>query len=158
MKKLVLFFHCLAVMLISGCVTTGAKFDNSVKVDSDKSALYLMRQSKFVGALICRPVIIDEVEKGCLTNGGFLRVDLEPGEHVITMPKVNRSDWFKELKVNGTFNPGKIYYLEWTGELVNLNVLPMGALTNVEGETQSMLIEHTESGALSILKGLRNSN
>lgn len=148
---------CISLLSLTGCATQGPKFVEPVTTAKDTSAIYLMRQSKFVGAMVCRPVLLDEIAVGCLQNGGFLRLQLAPGEHTLTMPKVNSSDWFKPTSLKGNFEAGKTYYAEWRGDLTTFLPIPNGAFTSVIGSAGAALVEYKESAALPILQNLYDS-
>ncbi|WP_198159530.1 DUF2846 domain-containing protein [Grimontia marina] len=148
----------LTLLTLSGCASKGAKFVAPAFTDEGTSSIYLMRQSSFVGAIICRPVLLDDINVGCLQNGGFLRVELSPGEHTLKMPKVNSTDWFEPAILKGNFESGKTYYAEWTGNLETFIPIPNGALTTVIGSAETTLIEYQESDALPILKSLYDSS
>ena len=100
---------------------------------------------------------IDGTDVGCMKNGGFLRVDTSPGAHMIKMPKVTESDWANETSIEERFEPGKIYYYEWTHELENFYVIPAGAMIVTGGKTKASIIQHTKETALPVLSKLRNS-
>jgi len=157
MNLLRLISSILALSILVGCAATGEKFISPSLINKDSATVYFMRKDKFVGAAACRIVLINDVDSGCIKSGGFLKLNVSAGNQNIKIPKLTKSDWADEASIDTEFVAGTIYYFEWTNELENYYVLPIGALILTGGKTNNTLIKHKKESALVILNELRNS-
>lgn len=143
-------------LLVTGCAT-GEKFTSPKLGDPKNSIVYLMRKSQYMGAVICRDVALDGKTVGCIKNGGFLRLEVAPGTHTISVLKASKSDWANETSIVQNHEAGTIHYYEWTNALNHLSVASVGGNALVSGQASAALIRHDSGSAASILKELRNS-
>jgi hypothetical protein len=142
----------LAGLLLAGCTATGPIFNGVAKVNPDKAVAYFYRQAAFYGSGTCPDLVIDEEEIGCLKNGGYFEVTLEPGDHLVLFDK---GTWepYKDLRSIITLEAGTIYYFEYGQEMTGAFAVPGFAM--VSGREN--FHRKTEEYSLSILKKLKKS-
>lgn len=82
-SKLILLF---ALILVSGCVTTGQKFTTTQKPNNDNALVYVYRPSS-PPILLTPTILINKINVAELTNKGYFEIYLDPGKYTID------SDW-----------------------------------------------------------------
>jgi|TARA_R110001583_G_scaffold43838_3_gene139257 hypothetical protein len=144
--------HLAIAMFLVGCTATGPLFNGVSEARSDKAIAYFFRQAAFYGSGSCPDLVIDGEKIGCLKNGGFFEVILEPGNHLVLFDK---GTWEpdKDLRSNITLEKGKIYYYEYGQEMTGAFAVP--GFSMVSGREN--FIRKTEEYSLSILKKLKKS-
>lgn len=134
MKTLSVFF---AVLLLSACATApGAKFAGIDKLSPSKGDIYLYRGDAFFASGQAFTVSVNGSEAGQLFNASYLKLQLTPGEHTITVnpgPLTKVSS--KVIRVEG----GKAGFYEYdfvTGPLAN--VFFVGAEIELRDEAKAV--------------------
>lgn len=142
----------LLLVILSGCSATGLKFEELVPNSlNGKSELLIFRESKISasGSSFCTKINGESI--GILKNGGFLRVEVEPGTHTVSMP------FSEELSIELEAEPNKTKFVEFTVGLAGLGVLPIGTITSVSMSWNMALIATDEEYSVEKLSGLRES-
>ncbi|MCF6437735.1 DUF2846 domain-containing protein [Pseudoalteromonas sp. MMG022] len=104
---------CLfTVILVSGCVATGSKFNGELAQKNDQASFYLYRPSKFFQGGTWPTVFINGEDRFTLKNGGYIHTYLPPGTHTIKIGKAHfLSNWMGEdLEFTVEVEPGKQYF------------------------------------------------
>jgi len=159
MKTLIvtIFFYslygCILVPLIPIMMTAnGDKFVQLEEPKIDKAAVYIFRQLKLGGSAYCQPISIDGARIPCLKNGGYIRVELPQGEHVIGFPK-RALEAGKGLEKKVRIEGGSFLFLEWATALRDVILIgSQGSVTMTE-----TIYEHDKKAALLILSELKES-
>ena len=154
MRNIGAFFAFSVIALVcSGCTATGDRFSGLESPKEDQSIVYLMRKSKFSGGAYCPPVTIDAEKIGCLKNGGYLLVRIEPGVHELRFEK-RLLESGKEQFINFEILPGQTLFFEWVTatEDVMLYGPTMFGITFSEG-----IIQHDRKSAKAILENMKES-
>ncbi len=148
------FGFIMALLLLSGCVASGVNYADLPAVSSDKGSVFFLRQSKSVGFLVCKTVVVDETEIGCLKNGGFFRVPVEPGLHTIGF--LTGDGLFSSSVVGSQINieAGKAYYFEYSPSFEGL-CAPLGNAVCMRFADDMYLL--SEDAALTLLADLNES-
>ena len=150
--KMKLSIQLLFVLLLTSCAASGPAFVKVSEIIPDKAVVYFYRQAAFYGSGSCPDLTIDQKVIGCLKNGGYLEVILEPGEHAIHFDK---GTWQPERDLHANINlqAGKHYYYEYGQELKGAFAVPGFAF--VAGSENFFQIQ--EKHAISILMKLKKS-
>lgn len=134
----------LLAAFVSACATApGQKFAGVGKLATDKAEVYLYRGDAIFAVGQAFSVKVNDVEAGQLFNASYLKLQLQPGEHTITVsPGPLTKSASKTIRMQG----GQVGFYEYS--LVNgplANVFFLGAE-----------IESREEGrALADLKSLK---
>lgn len=134
----------LTTLFLSACASApGQKFAGMDKPTTDKADIYLYRGDAFFAVGQTFSVAVNGVQAGELFNASYLKLQLPPGEHIITVdPGALTKSTSKTIRVQG----GEVGFYEYSfvsGPLAN--VFFLGAE-----------IEPREEGkALQDLKGLK---
>lgn len=141
----------LSVFLVA-CTATGPNFDQVAVPKEDKAIAYFFRQAAFYGSGSCPDLVIDSKEIGCLKNGGYFEVELEPGDHSVLFDK---GTWEpdKDLRATITVKAGEVHFYEYGQVMTGMFVTPVFSF--VSGRED--FYRKTEKYSLSILKGLKKS-
>ncbi|WKD49608.1 hypothetical protein [Microbulbifer spongiae] len=159
MRKIIILLYST---MLSGCVAlllapavmkaNGDHFKELESPSINMGAVYIFRKFKLVASIYCQPFSINGERTSCLRNGGYIRLELQPGEHVIGFPKraLEFGEGFEQkILVIG----GKTSFYEWGTDIDNINSVGTStSMTFVE-----FLIGHTQESAVAILKDLRKS-
>jgi hypothetical protein len=68
---------------MTGCAASGPKFSALDPVNQNFGQVYFYRMANFVGSANPYEIFIDDEKKAVLKNGGYLKLDLRPGQHSI---------------------------------------------------------------------------
>lgn len=117
----VLSMLCLSILLLSclfinGCVSSGyqsgAKGSIDEQIPAHKSVIYVYRSVIFVGMLVPFDIYIDNKLIGTLTNSQHFKIEVTPGNHVITAAYGLRAVGSQEkAELRLRLTPGKAAYL-----------------------------------------------
>ena len=110
----IMFSFTAVILLLSGCVATGINYKDLPAISSEKGTVFFLRQKKSVGFFVCKTVVVDEAEIGCLKNGGFFRVPVEPGLHTIGFLVDDGIFGSKVVGSQINIEVGKTYYFEYS--------------------------------------------
>jgi len=127
--------------------------------------------NKFVDSGSCYEISIDGAPIGVLANGGFLRAEEAPGEHVITVPMLEENI----LKLQFDLESSKPSYFQFNVSLNGPDKIPesevlserssysnsKGDMLGYAGELinfTSVIVQVSESHALQELELLRDSS
>ena len=83
MKKIV--FAISLALFFTGCASTGKKFTVLEEAQSGKSLIYVMRAWRLYRGAATLDVYVNDKNVGKLPNGGYLPVEVEPGNGVVTI-------------------------------------------------------------------------
>lgn len=128
MKLLNRFLLITFVIGLVACSATGPKFTN-IESAIGKSTIYIYRPSKFAAGGTYPTIQVDGIGEYDLKNGGFIRLEVEPGEHKVSIQ--DRFDWVfmrfwdYQYKMINT-KPGSIHFIRFgvdTDWYVNTNAL-----------------------------------
>jgi hypothetical protein len=109
----------LFFIFITGCAASGPLYQEIPSYEkSEKSPLIIFRRDQFSGGAKCSIVRVDGEEIGKLSNAGFLRYWVSPGEHKISVRIGNG------LELNGNAVVGETSYFEYAISLDQFNVTP----------------------------------
>ncbi|WP_086932925.1 DUF2846 domain-containing protein [Agarilytica rhodophyticola] len=149
MRRTTLFFF---ITMLIGCTATGPAFEQVAEPQNEKAIAYFFRQAAFYGSGSCPDLIIDQKKMGCLKNGGFFEVELEPGEHTILFDK---GTWEpdRDLRTNILVKSGKIYFYEYGQVMTGIFATP--GFGSVSGEEN--FYRKTREYSVAILKKLKES-
>ncbi len=87
-----ILFSVITVVIVLGCAASGPRYsDMSFEKTPGLSEVYIYRLSKFVDGGSCYEISIDGKPIGVLGNGGFLRAEISPGEHTVSIPMVDKN-------------------------------------------------------------------
>jgi hypothetical protein len=155
----------LSIILLSGCAAGGPKFTESkFTKNPKKTEVFVFRLDKFVDGGSCYEIGINDNSIGALANGGFIRKEVAPGNHVIAVPMLNKT----HLKVNFEGKENETLYFQFNVALNDTNAIPNSKIlsqkddyTNTQGELMhfdNLLAQVEEEYALSELMLLRDSS
>ncbi|MEX1666648.1 DUF2846 domain-containing protein [Zhongshania arctica] len=149
MRKFLIF--TLAALLVA-CTATGPAFQQVADSKNDKAIAYFYRQAAFYGSGFCPDLVVDSKKIGCLKNGGFFEIELEPGEHTVLFDK---GTWEpdKDLRANISVVAGEIYFYEYGSVMTGMFAVPGFAL--VSGKED--FYRKTKEYSIPILRGLKKS-
>lgn len=102
----------LAGLLIAGCVAMGgAGFVQDAYVADDRSIIYVYRPSAFVGIGECYPVFVDNTKLDCLKVSGYIRYEIQPGMHMVSLRNpIDDNQFLGAFDINMV--GGKVYYFQ----------------------------------------------
>lgn len=87
-----ILFTVISVAMIFGCAASGPRYsDMSFETTPGLSEVYIYRLNKFVDGGSCYEISIDGKPIGVLGNGGFLRKEISPGKHTVSIPMVDKN-------------------------------------------------------------------
>lgn len=118
MKKVVLIFSVLILMLVTGCARVSKAPESSSDeakqfvVPEGKGVVYLYRTGKMVGAALQYLVKVNGVDAGGTGPGTFFRWELNPGVYTFFSSTTESSS---TVQVN--VEAGKMYFLKQTPRL-----------------------------------------
>ena len=148
----VIFLLALAAIL-SSCSSSGPLYSEALTINiENKGQIVIFRQDKFKAGGACFQTVLDKERKGYLANAGFVRFDVVPGNHKIIVG----ADGEEQL-IN--VEAGKKYFFEFSAHF-NITSLHIVSPTFVKAasETESKLVEVSESYALKFLPKLKDSS
>ncbi|WHI50186.1 hypothetical protein P3339_17290 [Microbulbifer sp. MLAF003] len=159
MKKIIIV---LCSAMLSGCVAllfapvvmkaNGDHFEEVEPPPINMGAVYIFRKLKLAASIYCQPFSVNGERVPCLRNGGYIRLELQPGEHVIGFPK-RALEFGKGFEQKIQVIGGKTSFYEWGTDLDDIN--SAGSYTSMT--FVEFLIEHAPESAVTILKDLRKS-
>ncbi|WP_445358579.1 DUF2846 domain-containing protein [Microbulbifer sp. ANSA005] len=146
------FIVAFFVILLSGCTATGPVFEKVAEPNGSKAIAYFFRQAAFYGSGTCPDLVINDKEVGCLKNGGFFEVELDPGEHTVLFDK---GTWEpnKALRAKITVQAGEVYFFEYGQAMTGIFATPI--LVSVSGRED--FHQKTKEYSVPILLGLKKS-
>lgn len=104
------------VIFFGGCVSVtpkGELFKMHDAPSSDNSIIYFYLPEKEFGSTACTIVTVNDEERGCIGNPGYVKVVLSSGEHSFSFRPDAMIDLGVEMrKFTSNFNGGSVYYLE----------------------------------------------
>ena len=143
MLRFQFLFISLVSFFLCSCSATGPRYSEIPEVNlSGKSEIIIFRESKFVASVSKYCINIDGKTIGVLSNGGFLRVVVEHGSHLISIPSIIRKSPPTELQIETTEN-GKTYLLH-SIDLASMFVIPIGNFTAISSSWDKKLAEMPE--------------
>lgn len=99
-----------STLLLQGCVTLGAQYQQLEVTPDDKAIVYIYRPSRFVGGGVSYNVYADKKIINTLYNGGYYPYILEPGKVEIWAKTESKSS------VEFVAKAGRNYYVKgWVG-------------------------------------------
>lgn len=150
MRRLVAIAACT---ILASC--GGVAFERPVPPDQEQSVIYIYRLSKAVGAANDAPMYIDDASVGDLESGGFIRVPVAPGRHVVQV-KTAFFYWGPTRTVELDVDRGQIAYVRYN---ISSRLKPFGTPTVPVVADISSSVEVIEPQvALLELVGLRESD
>jgi len=103
----------VAAAVLSACAATGPKYEAVASslplVETAKARVFLLRPSQFQAGGAAAPIAVDGKAMGELPNASFLYVDIEPGEHTLT---IDRWDYPGKFTLVLTLQAGETRYIE----------------------------------------------
>ena len=104
------------IILFVGCASVtpkGELFKIHEDPGASESVVYFYVPEKEFGSTACIIVTVNEEERGCIGNPGYVKVVLSPGEHSFSFRPDAMIDLGVEMrKFTSSFNGGSVYYLE----------------------------------------------
>jgi hypothetical protein len=92
MKKILILMLCIATVVLAGCAPHAPlapeQDDRVAKQFETKQglgAIYIFRKRQFTNRSIALPVSLDDQLIGHISEYEYLRVDVKPGRHVVTV-------------------------------------------------------------------------
>jgi len=123
------------LVIINGCAAGGAKFGEIQFIKNDKlSEIFVFRLDKFVAGGSCYEIGIDKNSIGVLGNGGFIRKELSAGNHIITIPMIDKS----QLNLSFDTDAMQTKYFQFNVALNDTKAIP-------ESEILSKKLDYTFS-------------
>ncbi|MEZ5530367.1 MAG: DUF2846 domain-containing protein [Porticoccaceae bacterium] len=141
----------LCFMLLAGCAATGQKFPGITAFSEATSTLYIFRESKLQSAAYCPAMYLEGKKVGCLKNGGYIRVEISPGKHLL---EVRKSAFLigDEPSIEFSSSSGEVIFIEWTTSIVDIMVTPAVGIAASE-----WLVQRSKIEASNKLKNLNES-
>ncbi len=143
---------CSIVVLatLAGCVASGPKFTEIARPIEGKGNVYLFRQTAFYGSGSCPNIFLDTNKIGCLRNGGFFLLELEPGYHEIALTYRRKPT---PTDISSTFyvGAGETLFFEYGTKLASINVITTSYGTVAGNE---LFNQTTDKYALTVLPKL----
>jgi len=103
-------------MFLVGCASVTPKgdlFKIHEPPESDESIVYFYVPEKEFGSTACTIVTVNDEERGCIGNPGYVKVVLNAGEHSFSFRPDAMIDLGIEMrKFTTTIIGGNVYYLE----------------------------------------------
>lgn len=146
-----LSFTILFFSFLTGCAATGEKFTGVVPFSDGFSTLYIYRESRFVGGGECPDMFLDNQDIGCLKNGGFMKVKVSPGNHILEVRK-GFLESGNEPQIDFSSSAGEVIYIEWSNAVNSVIVSPVVAVSATQ-----YLFRRTEEAAVKKLANLKES-
>jgi Protein of unknown function (DUF2846) len=79
----------LLASMLGGCA--GGPF-RGFAGSGEEATLYIFRAPGGIPGLYPKEILVDGKPLGSLVNGGYFRVQLTPGEHVVSTPSANKAE------------------------------------------------------------------
>jgi hypothetical protein len=143
LRKLIIL---TSIYFLFGCVAAGQKFNGIQKFESDKCTVYVLRESRFQGGAYCPSIQMDNQDLVCLKNGGFIRISVSGGPHILAK-RVGFLEATSRVEHKFTCSPDDVLYFEWTNKVVD----QMGVMFAFSDK----FVPHTESTALPLLHEMK---
>lgn len=98
--------------ILSGCSATGARFSKLEPVDSSAATVYIYRPWMMLDGAAAPTVQIDSVDMFNIKNGGFEVLNLDSGNHELTIKKGSLlSNWRADkMSLSYDFKSGQRYF------------------------------------------------
>jgi len=140
-------------LFFSACSASGPRYQSHAPgFLSDRSEIVILRQSKFGGGASSYCVIIDNQPFGELSNGGYLRKIVSPGNHTISMPLD------KDLKLEIATEKNKTHFVLFQLDLAGISPMSIGNTIMANTSWNMGLFEVSEENGKKIVKSLREAD
>lgn len=90
MKKLSYVIALLAVLFITGCAASGAKYSSETGATADKGNVVVYRPYRFQSGALYANVYVDGQKVGKLKNAGYLKLNVGTGKHTLRVGSQTR--------------------------------------------------------------------
>ena len=119
-----ILFILTIVPFLFACAAGGPKYsDINFEKTPGQSEVYIFRLNKFVDGGSCYELRIDGEDVGGLGNGGFIRKEMPPGNHVASIPMVNKT----HLELSFQSKMDEPTYIQFNVALNRANGIPESA-------------------------------
>ena len=148
----------LITILNSACMATGPIFTPQQLSDGGNALIYVYRPSRFTNAAGAPEITVDGVRKGSLKNGGYLAIEVKPGEHSVVQVYSYITWALKAEPILIKAEPKKEYFiiLDINGSVESLGATPSGGIYMINKSAYFHEVE--VSVGLSGIRELKQSN
>lgn len=158
-------FVLLTSLFLAACTANGTRFEEAnFSFTEGKGELYIFRLNKFVDGGSCYEFSVDGRPIGVLGNGGFLRIEIDPGEHFVSVPMINKE--YLQLSIEQSVENAT--YLQFNVSLNSEGSIPESVIISKKSDYKysqspvlkfnNLLVQVASEYALNQLKDLRDSS
>ena len=119
----------ILLLLLSACSASGPAFSPMAAASAGTSVIYLYRPALTAGSAAAPPISLDTRDVGKLENGGYLRMETQPGDHTLAIREqydfVTLHTW-PHANISVHTEPDRTYFIRYT---TGATVLPLGVVT-----------------------------
>ncbi|ABG39428.1 hypothetical protein Patl_0902 [Paraglaciecola sp. T6c] len=159
MNSVLVIVLSLILAACAGPIAKGSKFIKHTYIANNASLVYLYKPYSNDGVTVCLKVLLNDIERGCLSGKGFIRLNLEPGNYkVVLKPDAFLTHNLMEFDVS--LQPNQVSYFEYT---TTSDTPPKDAVAKrfysfagISGH--NLIVEREENDALKTLSRLFESN